>query len=90
MLVLQVFGRDRTLTSRCDLVQNLQKKNCEKRFIEYSTSHVQVLKNLPLSSKRAGSVWDRVVQVSPQKISLSLRPGEEQPGWACERADRMW
>uniref|UniRef100_A0A3P9JXN3 Integrin beta n=1 Tax=Oryzias latipes TaxID=8090 RepID=A0A3P9JXN3_ORYLA len=73
----EVFGRNQTLVSRCDLVQNLQKKNCEKRFIEFSTSHVQVLKNIPLSSKRSGFVWDRVVQVSPQKISLSLRPGHQ-------------
>uniref|UniRef100_A0A8C7WXR3 PSI domain-containing protein n=1 Tax=Oryzias sinensis TaxID=183150 RepID=A0A8C7WXR3_9TELE len=86
----EVFGRNHTLVSRCDLVQNLQKKNCEKRFIEFSTSHVQVLKNIPLSSKRSGFVWDRVVQVSPQKISLSLRPGKEQPSWAFEQTLSGW
>lgn len=73
--VLQEFGRGRTLTSRCDFSENLQKRGCDVRFIEYPTSSIQVLQNMPLSSKGSGSTQYDVVQIMPQKISLSLRPG---------------
>uniref|UniRef100_A0A7N8XX74 Integrin beta n=1 Tax=Mastacembelus armatus TaxID=205130 RepID=A0A7N8XX74_9TELE len=69
------FGRGRTLTSRCDFSQNLQKRGCEVRFIEYPTSSISILQNMPLSSK--GSVSAHVVQIMPQKVSLSLRPGDQ-------------
>uniref|UniRef100_A0A8D0A6F7 Integrin beta n=1 Tax=Sander lucioperca TaxID=283035 RepID=A0A8D0A6F7_SANLU len=71
------FGRGRTLTSRCDLSQNLQKRGCEARFIEYPTSSISVLQNMPLSSKGSGLTQYGVVQIMPQKISLSLRPGDQ-------------
>ncbi|XP_028249270.1 integrin beta-5 [Parambassis ranga] len=71
------FGRGRTLTSRCDFSQNLQKRGCDLRFIEYPTSSISVLVNRPLSSKGSGSTQYDVVQIMPQKISLSLRPGDQ-------------
>ncbi|KAM4608826.1 integrin beta-5 isoform 2-T2 [Polymixia lowei] len=71
------FGRVRTLTSRCDLSQNLQKRGCEAQFIEYPTSTSSILKNDPLSSKGSGPTQYNVVQIMPQKISLSLRPGDQ-------------
>ncbi|XP_070770262.1 integrin beta-5 [Enoplosus armatus] len=71
------FGRGRTLTSRCDFSQNLQKRGCEARHIEYPTSQISVLQNMPLSSKGTGSTQYNVVQIMPQKISLSLRPGDQ-------------
>ncbi|XP_070693758.1 integrin beta-5 [Pempheris klunzingeri] len=71
------FGRGRTLTSRCDLSQNLQKRGCEARSIEYPTSSISVLQNMPLSSKGSGSSQYNVVQIMPQKISLRLRPGDQ-------------
>lgn len=71
------FGRGRTLTSRCDFIQNLQKRGCEVRFIEYPISRTSILKNMPLSSKGSGSTQYDVVQIMPQKISLSLRPGAQ-------------
>lgn len=77
--ILQEFGRGRTLTSRCDFIQNLQNRGCEPRFIEYPVSSISVLEDMPLSSKGSGPVsgstqYD-VVQIMPQKISVSLRPG---------------
>uniref|UniRef100_A0A3Q1JQN0 Integrin beta n=1 Tax=Anabas testudineus TaxID=64144 RepID=A0A3Q1JQN0_ANATE len=69
------FGRGRTLTSRCDFSHNLQKRGCDPRFIEYPTSSTSVLQNMPLSSKGSESTQYDVVQIMPQKVSLSLRPG---------------
>ena len=74
--ILQDFGRGRGLTSRCDLIQNLQRRGCGAQFIEYPTSSISVLKNMPLSSTGSGLAQFDVVQIMPQKISLSLRPGE--------------
>ncbi|XP_071394931.1 integrin beta-5 [Centroberyx affinis] len=71
------FGRGRTLTSRCDFSQNLQKRGCEARFIEFPSSSISVLKNKPLSSKGSGPTQYGVNQIMPQKISLSLRPGDQ-------------
>lgn len=71
------FGRGRTLTSRCDFIQNLHKRGCEARYVEYPTSSLSILKSRPLSSKGSGSSQYDVVQIMPQKISLSLRPGAQ-------------
>ncbi|XP_051260435.1 integrin beta-5 isoform X1 [Dicentrarchus labrax] len=71
------FGRGRTLTSRCDFSQNLQKRGCDSRFIEDPHSSISVLTNMPLSSKGSGSTQYDVIQISPQNISLSLRPGDQ-------------
>lgn len=74
LFVPQDFGRGRTLTSRCDFLQNLQRRGCGTEYIEYPTSSVSVLRNMPLSSK--GSDPSRVVvQIMPQDLSLKLRPG---------------
>lgn len=72
----QDFGRGRTLTSRCDFIQNLQKRGCEARYIENPTSGISILQNLPLSYKGSSLARFDVVQIMPQMISLSLRPGE--------------
>lgn len=71
------FGRGRTLTSRCDFSQNLLKRGCDSHFIEYPTSSINVLQNTPLSSKGSGATQYDVVQIMPQKISLSLRPADQ-------------
>ncbi|KAG7463909.1 hypothetical protein MATL_G00181570 [Megalops atlanticus] len=71
------FGRARTLTSRCDLSQNLQKRGCETQFIENPRSSTTVQKNKPLSSKGSGPTQYDVIQIMPQKIALSLRPGDQ-------------
>ncbi|XP_064185723.1 integrin beta-5 [Anguilla rostrata] len=71
------FGSPRTLTSRCDLQQNLQKRGCEAPFIESPRSNSSVLENVPLSSKGSGPTQYDVIQIAPQKVSLSLRPGDQ-------------
>ncbi|XP_031729154.1 integrin beta-5 [Anarrhichthys ocellatus] len=71
------FGKGRSLTLRCDFRQNLQRRGCDVRLIEYPTSSVSVLQNMPLSSKGSGSTQYDVVQIMPQKISVSLRPGDQ-------------
>lgn len=76
LFIPQDFGRGRTLTSRCDFSQNLQKRGCEARFIEYPTSSISIMQSMPLSSKGSGSTQYNVVQIMPQKISVSLRPGK--------------
>ncbi|XP_014029090.1 integrin beta-5 isoform X2 [Salmo salar] len=73
----QEFGRARTLTSRCDLSQNLQKRGCEAHNIESPSSTTMVVKSEPLSSKGSGPTQYDVIQIMPQKISLSLRPGDQ-------------
>ncbi|XP_029967045.1 integrin beta-5 [Salarias fasciatus] len=71
------FGRSRTFTSRCDFMSNLQKRGCESRFIENPVSFTSVLTNRPLSLKGSVASHDDVVQIMPQRISLSLRPGDQ-------------
>nr|DBA19549.1 TPA: hypothetical protein GDO54_015366 [Pyxicephalus adspersus] len=44
-------------------------------FIEGPKSGVNVTRKLPLSSKGSGSTQSDIIQVTPQSLSLSLRPG---------------
>ncbi|XP_056392912.1 integrin beta-5 [Hyla sarda] len=71
----EVFGAPHTVTSRCDLTTNLISKGCSVDFIEGPKSRVTVTRNLPLSSKGSGSSQSDIIQVTPQSLSLSLRPG---------------
>ncbi|XP_036815126.1 integrin beta-5 isoform X1 [Oncorhynchus mykiss] len=71
------FGSARTLMSRCDLRQNLQKRGCEAHHMESPSSSTTVVKSEPLSSKGSGPTQYDVIQIMPQKISLSLRPGDQ-------------
>ncbi|XP_067299830.1 integrin beta-5 isoform X1 [Pseudorasbora parva] len=71
------FGRARTLTSRCDFSQNLLKRGCDAPFIENPRSGSSLLQSKPLSSKGSGVTQYDVIQIYPQKISLSLRPGDQ-------------
>uniref|UniRef100_A0A671K209 Integrin beta n=1 Tax=Sinocyclocheilus anshuiensis TaxID=1608454 RepID=A0A671K209_9TELE len=71
------FGQARTLNSRCDFSQNLQKRGCDAPFIENPRSGSSLLRSKPLSSKGSGVTQYDVIQIYPQKISLSLRPGDQ-------------
>uniref|UniRef100_A0A8C2D351 Integrin beta n=1 Tax=Cyprinus carpio TaxID=7962 RepID=A0A8C2D351_CYPCA len=71
------FGQARTLNSRCDFSQNLQKRGCDDPFIENPRSGSSLLRSKPLSSKGSGVTQYDVIQIYPQKISLSLRPGDQ-------------
>uniref|UniRef100_A0A8C1CP77 Integrin beta n=1 Tax=Cyprinus carpio carpio TaxID=630221 RepID=A0A8C1CP77_CYPCA len=66
-----------TLNSRCDFSQNLQKRGCDDPFIENPRSGSSLLRSKPLSSKGSGVTQYDVIQIYPQKISLSLRPGDQ-------------
>ncbi|XP_058642314.1 integrin beta-5 isoform X2 [Onychostoma macrolepis] len=75
--VQEDFGQARTLNSRCDFSQNLQKRGCDVPFIENPRSGSSLLRSKPLSSKGSGVTQYDVIQIYPQKISLSLRPGDQ-------------
>ncbi|XP_038645572.1 integrin beta-6 isoform X1 [Scyliorhinus canicula] len=59
---------------RCDTFDNLLLRACPREFIEFSASHLRVIKGEPLSvssEKRGG----KRTQITPQKLVLHLRPG---------------
>uniref|UniRef100_A0A8C0JUE7 Integrin beta n=1 Tax=Canis lupus dingo TaxID=286419 RepID=A0A8C0JUE7_CANLU len=70
------FGSLRSVTSRCDLKANLVKNGCGDEF-ESPASSTQVLRSLPLSSKGSSPASSDVIQMTPQKIALNLRPGDK-------------
>ncbi|KAG8546682.1 hypothetical protein GDO81_030033, partial [Engystomops pustulosus] len=69
-----VFGAPHTVTSRCDLRDNLINKGCSVDFIEGPRSKVTVVQSFPLSSKGSGASQSDIIQMTPQSIALSLRP----------------
>lgn len=46
--------------------------------MESPTSKLQVIEDRPLSNKASGDTQD-VTQIQPQKLHITLRPGELQP-----------
>ncbi|XP_036601166.1 integrin beta-5 [Trichosurus vulpecula] len=72
------FGNLRSVTSRCDLRTNLLQNGCEGE-IESPESSITVLKNLPLSTKGSSPSHADVIQMTPQKIAMNLRPGVKTP-----------
>lgn len=74
----QDFGSTKSITSRCDFLQNLIANGCAGA-IENPSSSISVVKNIPLSSKGSGQSHLDVTQITPQKVALNLRPGES-PG----------
>uniref|UniRef100_A0A4W3HPM8 Integrin beta n=1 Tax=Callorhinchus milii TaxID=7868 RepID=A0A4W3HPM8_CALMI len=71
------FGHKGTISSRCDFRDNLIERGCRKQFIESPQSSIRIERNLPLSHKGSGSTQSDVIQLTPQKIALSLRPDAE-------------
>ncbi|KAM4698234.1 integrin beta-5 isoform 1-T2 [Rhinophrynus dorsalis] len=55
-------------------MDNLISKGCTRQFIEGPGSSVTVTRGLALSTKGSGSSRSDVIQVTPQSVSLSLRP----------------
>ncbi|XP_053759435.1 integrin beta-5 isoform X2 [Panthera pardus] len=70
------FGSLRSVTSRCDLEANLVKNGCGGEF-ESPASSTRVLRSLPLSSKGSSPTSSDVIQMTPQQVALSLRPGDK-------------
>lgn len=80
--------------SRCDFLQNLIANGCAGA-IENPSSSINVVKNVPLSSKGSGQTHLDVTQITPQKVALNLRPGESPTavrhmlGCVCE-GEKGW
>ncbi|KAG8505085.1 Integrin beta-3 [Galemys pyrenaicus] len=62
---------------RCDLKENLLKDKCALESIEFPISEAKILEARPLSDKGSGDS-SQVVQVSPQRIALRLRPDDSK------------
>ncbi|NXY33974.1 ITB5 protein, partial [Pomatorhinus ruficollis] len=71
----QDFGSTKSITSRCDFLQNLIANGCAGA-IESPSSSISVVQNVPLSSKGSGQTHLDVTQITPQKVALNLRPGD--------------
>lgn len=71
------FGRGGSSVSRCDLKQNLLDGGCTVASMEFPSSSLAVEKNTPLSDKASGMA-DDVTQIRPQRIHMTLRPGDTQ------------
>lgn len=78
----QEFGSTKSITSRCDFLQNLIANGCAGA-IENPSSSISVVKNVPLSSKGSGQTHLDVTQITPQKVALNLRPGESPVAPSC-------
>lgn len=79
-LSIQYFGNPRSITSRCDLKANLIRNGCGGEM-ESPASSTHVLRSLPLSSKGSSATGSDVIQMTPQEVAVSLRPGESS--WGC-------
>ncbi|XP_053116867.1 integrin beta-6 isoform X2 [Hemicordylus capensis] len=62
---------------RCDTPENLSSKGCQLNFIEFPISKVLIHKNKPLTEGSQESNV-HVTQISPQKLTVLLRPGNEE------------
>ncbi|NXQ66659.1 ITB5 protein, partial [Quiscalus mexicanus] len=69
------FSSTKSITSRCDFLQNLLANGCAGA-IENPSSSISVVRNVPLSSKGSGQSHLDVTQITPQKVALNLRPGD--------------
>lgn len=54
---------------------NLIRNGCGVEF-ESPASSTQVLRSLPLSSKGSSPAGSDVIQLTPQEVTVTLRPGE--------------
>ncbi|XP_067891366.1 integrin beta-6 isoform X1 [Heterodontus francisci] len=68
------FSDDSSSGGRCDTLDNLLLRECAMEFIEFSVSHLEVIRSeaLSLSSEKEDG---KRTQMSPQKLALNLRPG---------------
>nr|XP_024128437.1 integrin beta-3 [Oryzias melastigma] len=71
------FGKGRPSVSRCDLKQNLLNEGCNAAAVEFPSSTITIQKDTPLSDRASGATED-VTQIRPQKIHMTLRPGDSK------------
>jgi len=72
--------------SRCDLKQRLLEAGCGAASMEFPSSSLNVEKDSPLSDKASGTA-DDVTQIRPQRIRMTLRPGETMLMIPCGGGD---
>ncbi|KAL7377662.1 hypothetical protein ABVT39_002804 [Epinephelus coioides] len=73
----EVYGQGGSSASRCDLKQNLLDGGCSSAAVEFPSSTLKIQENKPLSSKASGTA-DDVTQIKPQKLRMTLRPGDSK------------
>lgn len=73
--LLQNFTEPSEIHLRCNTPEELTSKGCQSNFIEFPISKVEIHKNKPLSEGPQENNVD-VTQISPQKLTLLLRPGK--------------
>ncbi|XP_028845577.1 integrin beta-3b [Denticeps clupeoides] len=71
------FGKGKSGVSRCDYKKNLKAAGCDERSLENPKSSVAVEENRPLSNKASGSATD-ITQIQPQRLRVTLRPGDSK------------
>ncbi|XP_030591196.1 integrin beta-3a [Archocentrus centrarchus] len=71
------FGKGRSGLSRCDLKENLLNEQCSAASLEFPSSTLTIKKDAPLSDRASGTA-DDVTQIKPQKIHMTLRPGDSK------------
>uniref|UniRef100_A0A3Q2FTD8 Integrin beta n=1 Tax=Cyprinodon variegatus TaxID=28743 RepID=A0A3Q2FTD8_CYPVA len=68
------FGMGLSSLSRCDLKDNLIKEGCKAAAIEFPSSTLTIQQDDPLSDKVSNPA--DVTQIRPQKLRMTLRPGD--------------
>uniref|UniRef100_A0A8C6KMW1 Integrin beta n=1 Tax=Nothobranchius furzeri TaxID=105023 RepID=A0A8C6KMW1_NOTFU len=61
-------------TERCDTLDKLLEKGCARERLLFPISEAQIIQDWPLGKKTTNT---NSTQISPQKISVKLRPGSE-------------
>ncbi|KAF7667920.1 hypothetical protein LDENG_00041540 [Lucifuga dentata] len=63
-----------SVSKRCDTPDSLQEKGCAQDQLQFPISKGQILQDLQLRKNKGGI---NNTQISPQKMTLSLRPGNQ-------------
>ncbi|XP_055363592.1 integrin beta-6 isoform X2 [Betta splendens] len=63
-----------SVTERCDTLDVLIEKGCARDQLQFLVSKAQILQDHPLGRQTSGA---NSTQISPQKMALSLRPGNQ-------------
>lgn len=72
-----------TVSTRCDELQSLKKRGCADAMIENPRGGQRILKNKKVTNRSKGEERreklrpEDITQIQPQKLSLTLRSGEE-------------
>lgn len=67
------------MSTRCDEMESLIKRGCDKGMIENPRGEQRTLKNKAVTHRRKGADKlkpEDITQIQPQKLSLTLRSGQ--------------